>query len=291
MKKDEVFKRIREKILELMKKEGTDWTKSWIATATPLNFLSKKEYRGINNFWLSVQGFDSNEWGTFKQWQSKGYRIKKGSSATPIIFSEMREKTLDRLSDDEKARYEETGVMPKFWLLRSYNVFNADQIEAYVSENTKVDHKETISSKDLEAVIRFIAATKAEIKHEGDRAYYHQILDEITMPVKEKFFSDEDYYSVLLHELTHWTMHEDRTNRQDKDLSYAQEELVAELGSAFLCRLLNVSKTVRPDHAKYLNNWIEAIEDSEKAMVQAFSDAQKAVDYLTKLQTKMEKAA
>ena len=116
-------------------------------------------------------------------------------------------------------------------------------------------------------------------------------MDFITMPDKKDFFTDVDYFSTKLHELTHWSMTKDRTNRVAEGLDYATEELVAEIGSAFLCAHLGISKTPRKDHAKYLNAWIQKIEESEKAMTKAFSLAQKAMDCLIVLQEKKAEVA
>ena len=111
------------------------------------------------------------------------------------------------------------------------------------------------------------------------------------MPEKEKFYSDLEYYSTLLHELTHWSMTKDRTNRVAEKLDYATEELVAEIGSAFLCAYLGITKKPRANHAKYLNHWIQNIQDSEKAMTKSFTLAQKSLDCLIEMQVAEEKVA
>ncbi len=292
MKSNEVFKKMQKEILELMKTEGQDWTKSWIGVGVPTNFTSRKAYRGINQWWLAIQGYKSNEWGTYKQWSEKGYQVKKGSKSTPIIFSSMQKKKESWLKDEELARYKATGELPSYFYWKSWNVFNADQIEGYTPNKEVKDAKKELTIEEVNAIQSFIDNTGANIVVGGDVACYIPSQDEINMPHIKQFFSDSEYFAVTLHELTHWTKHESRTNRDAKDLSYAEEELVAEIGSAFLSQLLGVEKSVRPCHAKYLNNWIEAIADSEKAMIQAFSMAQKAVDFLTNLQEKKkEKAA
>lgn len=113
------------------------------------------------------------------------------------------------------------------------------------------------------------------------------------MPSIDSFFTDTAYYSTLLHELTHWTGH---PSREDRDLSggfgsekYAREELIAEIGSAFLSQILNIEKVIRDDHAKYLNNWIKVIKEDQNALKTAFSKAQKSVNFLRSLQAKEEK--
>ena len=291
MKKNEVFKKIQTKILELMETEGTNWTKSWLGCGRPTNAITKRQYRGMNHFWLAVQGFTSNEWATFKQWSNAGHKVKKGSTASHVVFCEVKDKKEEWLNDNERAEFLKTGKLPKYWLWKVFPVFNADQIDGYVSDNIVENQKTELTIDEASEIQSFIDNCNAEITHGGDVACYIPSSDKINMPEMKSFFSDVDYFSTLLHELTHWTREEGRTNRQDKDLEYAQEELVAEIGSAFLCQLLGVEKTVRPDHAQYLNAWKERIADSEKAMISAFSDAQKAVDFLTNLQEKKEREA
>ena len=139
---------------------------------------------------------------------------------------------------------------------------------------------------------KFVFNTRARIKTGGARCFYSPAEDYIGMPDIKAFNSDVAYYSTLLHELTHWTGSDKRMKRDMSggmnSESYAKEELVAEIGSAFLSNSLNIEKTVREDHAQYLNNWISVIQNDEKAMITAFSQAQKAVDFLYKLQEKQE---
>ena len=285
--KDKAFKKIREKILELMKTEGSDWTKPWIGSGAPVNYLSQKEYRGINYFWLAIQGFSSNEWGTFKQWNSKGYKIKKGSVGTEIIFAQRKEKNVDWLNDGEKEQYRKTGVLPKYFLWRAFKVFNADQVEGYTSTKNNTDHSVELTEEKVKFIQQYILNTGAVIKNAGS-AYFSPAQDYIGIPEVSAFNTDVAYSSTLLHELTHWTGSEKRLKRDFSggfgSVEYSKEELVAEIGSAFLSAQLGVEKTVREDHAQYLNNWISIISDSEKAMISAFSKAQKAVDFLNKLQ-------
>ena len=290
MKKDKAFAMIKSKILELMKTEGADWTRSWIQKERPINFLTRKNYRGLNWAWLSFTDFKSNEWGTFKQWNSKGYKIKKGSKASFVVFCEMKKKKADWLKGKELETYNATGDLPYYFFWRVYNVFNADQIEGY--EAPKVDNKHTteLTEEDVANIEAFIADCGPKIETFGDQPYYAPLSDYIAMPDKETFFTDTAYYSTLLHELTHWTGHKSRLNRDQSGSfgseDYAKEELVAEIGSAFLCQMQGVEKTVRADHAQYLNNWMTMISENDNALSSAFSQAQKAVDYLERISNK-----
>ena len=173
-----------------------------------------------------------------------------------------------------------------YWMWKGYRVYNADQVDGYVAPASTHQAKTELTAKETKEIDQWIKNTQAIINHGGGSAFYAPLRDEVTMPVKENFFSDVDYYATLLHELTHWTGHASRCNRElsmERE-SYAAEELVAEIGAAMLCNELQIEKTVRADHATYINNWIASIKESERAMISAFSKAQKAIDYLEKLQ-------
>lgn len=295
MKTQEILEQVQDKIIDLMKTEGTDWHKSWTSKPSPVNHVSKKPYRGMNNFWLSVQDFKSHEWATFKQWSEKDYQIKKGSKASRVVFCEVKEKKKEWLKDSELAQYQATGKLPKYFLWKNYAVFNGDQIENFVSTVPVNTHSTKLTDNKKKDVEFFIANTEAVIDHGQNSAFYSPLTDHIGMPSLEMFDTDVDYFSTLLHELTHWTGHKDRCDRDQANKfgteEYAKEELVAEVGSAFLCRILGIEKTVREDHAKYLNNWIKIIQDDSKAMVKAFSQAQKSIDFLEKLQLEKREVA
>lgn len=293
MKKAEAFQMIRERVIQLMKTEGSNWTKTWIGGGSPINFSTKKPYRGMNHFWLAIQGFSSNEWGTFNQWSDKGYQIKKGSKSSFVVFCELKPKKKEWLEGAELEAFQQTGKLPNYFLWKVYRVFNADQIEGYESTNIVKNRTTELTVQEALEIDQFIKATGAKINEHG-QPHYKPSTDTIGMPNIKAFYSDVDYYSTLLHELTHWTGHQSRCDREMSGMfgteSYAKEELVAEIGSAFLCSLKGVEKTVRPDHASYLNNWIEIISESDNALQSAFSQAQKAVDYLDDLVSKKEAA-
>ena len=195
------------------------------------------------------------------------------------------------MTEGEKAKYLATKKLPTYLLQKFAFVFNGVQIEDFKFEAIK-QHKTKLDQNDVIMIEKFIENTGAHIVHGSqDGAYYDRFMDFITMPDKTDFFTDLDYYSTKLHELTHWSMTKDRTDRVAEGLDYATEELVAEIGSAFLCAHLGISKTPRKDHAKYLNAWIQKIEDSEKALTKAFTLAQKSLDCLIEMQVAEEKVA
>ena len=289
------MKKMQESIIDMMEKHGDDWTQCWIGTGIPTNIKTKKYYKGGNacnlGYATFVNKWQCNEWGTFKQWNDLGYKIKKGSKGNHVYYWELRDKKVSWLTEGEKAKYLATKKLPTYLLQKFAFVFNGVQIEDFKFEAIKL-HKTKLDQNDVIMIEKFIENTGAHIVHGSqDGAYYDRFMDFITMPDKTDFFTDLDYYSTKLHELTHWSMTKDRTNRVAEGLDYATEELVAEIGSAFLCAHLGISKTPRKDHAKYLNAWIQKIEDSEKALTKAFTLAQKSLDCLIEMQVAEEKVA
>jgi antirestriction protein ArdC len=177
------------------------------------------------------------------------------------------------------------------FVARASFVFNADQVDGYTPPELPVlEDKTTV----IERAECFVQATQANVQHGGGSAYYRPQTDTIQMPERNLFIGTksstptEAYYSTLLHELTHWTSHQSRVNRNLSkrfgDESYAMEELVAEFGAAFLCASLGVTLEPRADHAAYLDHWLKVVKADKKALFAAASKASEAVDFLTKLQ-------
>lgn len=228
-----------------------------------------------------AQGYTATMWMTFKQAHERGAHVRKGETGTLVVFA-------DRLNRTEDGENGETvdRVIP---YLKSYTVFNVEQIDGlpaqYLPEpsapppiNVRHAHAEG-----------FIAATRAIIRFGGDRAFYAPALDVIQLPPVPAFRDVESYYGTALHELTHWTGHPSRCARELSGYrfgseSYAFEELVAELGSAFLCAELCITPEVRDDHAAYLGNWLTVLKQDTRAIFAAASRAQRAADFLRSLQ-------
>ncbi|MCP3673854.1 MAG: integrase arm-type DNA-binding domain-containing protein [Gammaproteobacteria bacterium] len=188
---------------------------------------------------------------------------------------------------------ESQGDDPEFYnMLKSYNVFNADQVEGY--EPATGEELGTLGTVErIDQIEQFVSATGADIHEDKNMACYCPASDHIEMPSQNKFFeteqsATENYYAVLLHELTHWTGGKQRLNReqasQSKKESYAFEELIAELGSAFLCAQFEIKQQGRDDHARYIKSWLQALKNDKKFIFKASAQAQKAIDYLNSQQ-------
>lgn len=286
------FDEIVAKLIEDMENGMAPWMKPWGACGMPANLSTGKNYKGVNILLLSFGGFSTNLWGTFNQIKALHGMVKKGEKSMPVFFFDMIEKK----EEDEETGEEKTRKIP---MLRCYNVFNADQVEwsektpARITDALVMDRNPGDRIDDVEA---FVETTGANIINGGNRAYWNPQTDEIGMPKFEAFRSPDDYYAVLLHELTHWTGSESRLDRKRHekygDKTYAFEELIAEIGSAFLCGhfALNVAPA---QHPEYLKSWAKKLtgmntRDAAKFIWKAAADAQKAFDFLMQCGEEME---
>jgi len=282
--KNDVYQQVTNQIIEAIEAGTSKFQLPWhrLNVGVPVNVASGKHYNGINVVALWAQemhkGYDASLWGTYKQWAEKGAQVKKGEKATRIVFYKSLE-----------VEHEESGEAKEIPMARMSLVFNVSQVEGYAQE---LPNTEPVN--DLTEVNHFIAATGADIEHLGQTACYIPSQDKILMPEKHLFKGTDNknatdsYYATLLHELTHWTGAKQRCNRaletnRDKE-SYAFEELIAELGAAFLCGELGIACEGRDDHAAYIAIWLEAMKGDSKLIFKAATQARKAVDFLKTLQ-------
>ena len=258
------------------------WHAGIMPMAMPVNAATEMPYHGINIVALWAQAmakhYITGYWASYKQWQKLGAQVRKGEHGSTIVF----------YKEFESSGSEEDDERPRF-VARATRVFNAEQVDGweYPSPNDKL--KIEINDQ-LEA---FVQATKANILHGSHTACYRRQMDRIELPKPEQFVGTptssptESYYAVLLHELTHWTGAPHRLNRtfgaRFGDRAYAFEELIAELGAAFMCSAFRIVNHPRPDHAAYISNWLNILDRDNKAIFTAASTAQQAVEYLRTL--------
>jgi antirestriction protein ArdC len=245
----------------------------------PQNVLSKKPYRGVNAvlLWLAgqAQGYSCSSWGTFKQWRERGHCVRKGEKAATVVFW----KSLGPQPDMD----EEPGGAASLrapMLARAYAVFNAGQVEGYTPPEITVLAE---SERDDQAE-RFFSALPIKVIHGSDMAYYAPVADRVHLPIFAAFHDAQSYYSVRAHESIHAS---GAKHRLDRDLSgrfgteaYAMEELVAELGAAFVCATLGLEAEPRADHAGYIASWLRVLKSDTRAVFTAASKAQQAADWL-----------
>jgi len=230
---NKVYSVITETIIKKLEEGVIPWKMPWSSEA-PKNLVSGKSYRGINIFLLGSLGYMSPYWLTFKQAQSLGGHVNKGEKSVPVIFWKTYSKleTNDDGENEEKSRF----------VLRYYRVFNIEQCTLPPEEIPQEDP----TTKEFDPIPKAESVVEAmpnapELTHQSQRACYSPLLDVVNMPRPESFDTPENYYSTLFHELTHSTGHESRLNRKGitdpvrfGSHSYSKEELIAEMGSAFL---------------------------------------------------------
>ena len=259
------------------------WHSDGLCAGRPVNAASGKAYRGVNvlALWCAAaeSGYSSDQWATYKQWAESGKQVKKGEKSSSIVFWKM----LDQGEPDAQADADEQGGSRRM-VARGYNVFNAEQIDGF---QAPVIAPRTDIARVQEAD-EFFNALGADIRHGGGRAFYRSSTDHIQMPPFEVFRNTVAYYSTLAHEVTHWTGAKARLDRDLKNRfgseAYAAEELVAELGAAFLCADLGLANEPRPDHAAYVANWLKVLKDDKRAIFTAAAKAQQAATFAHDLQ-------
>ena len=274
-----IYQEVTDQIISEIEKGAMPWVKPWKADSScEKNIASKKEYNGINRLILAMmthfKGYQSPFYGSFKQWQDLGGTVRKGEKGTKIVFYKpvSVEKTNDQ-GESENFAYS---------CLKTYYVFNADQVDGIEIAKPEVSPRVYNPAPALDDRI---LKTGANIKHGGSSAFFSPMGDFIGMPNRDTFNDDSSYYATVLHELTHWS---GAKHRLDRDLSgkfgnskYAFEELVAELGAAFLCQDYQIQGELR--HAGYIQNWLTCLRENNQAIFKAAALAQKAADYINQL--------
>ncbi len=295
--KQDVYTRITNKIVADLEQGVRPWMKPWNASHTdgritrPLRH-NGIAYSGINTLmlWASAieQGFAAPIWMTFKQAIELNAHVRKGEKGSLVVYANTITKAVDDGAGNEVER--------EIPFLKGYTVFNVDQIEG-LPEQYYVKPEITLTPVErIDRAEAFFASTGADIRYRGDRAFYSNDGDYIQTPVIEAFKDAESFYATLAHESCHWTKHPSRLERDFGrktwgDEGYAREELVAELGSAFLCADLELTPEVRDDHAAYIASWISVLKNDKRAIFSAAAHAQKASDYLHRLQAQPTEAA
>ncbi len=255
------------------------WHKPWFDCGTPVNLITKKTYRGINVFLLSMMGYVSPYFLSFNQVKKLGGNVKKGEKGIPVIFW----KWIVKNEDEDGNKLDKPKNIP---FLRYYTVFNIAQTEGIPEK--KIPAIKTRIFNPIEDGDKIIAnmPNRPEMTHDQARAYYMPSLDVVNMPKHELFESDNAYYSTCFHELVHSTGHATRLNRKEVtdansfgSHDYSVEELVAEMGAVFLCNEIGIASTFDNSLA-YLKSWLSKLKEDTKLLVMASGRAQKATDYI-----------
>lgn len=275
----EIAKQVTAKIIEQLEAGTVPWVKPWRADAKysgqAYNAGSNRCYRGVNVPLLYAPQYQHAAWLTFKQAKDVGASVRKGEKGSLIVFYKPFRVT-DRNAQPDANGDRASRTIP---LLRTFHVFNVAQIENLPAKYLPQPDTRTEPERHAEAE-RVLA--QASIAHGGDRAFYVPSEDRIQLPKMADFRSVADYYATALHELTHWTGHKSRCARDFSgrfgNEQYAREELVAEMGAAFLCAHVGIAGKLQ--HADYIANWLKVLRGDNNAILNAASLAQKASDFV-----------
>ena len=278
---------ITQRFIEALENGTRPWERDWLTYGLPTR-ATGQQYRGINMLILADQaeqcGYTNPNWLTYNQAAELGGNVRKGEKSTAIVFYKQ-----SQLVDGEGAPVADANGKDKsLWLLRRYNVFNVEQIDGLpegkfappVMPTTQLERNEI--DKAAEAALR---STGAQIDNDGNgRAFYRPSTDSIHLPRFEAFLNVGGYLTTMAHELCHWT---GAKHRLDRDLAnrfgskdYAFEELVAEIGAAFVCARLGIAGDHFDNHAAYVSGWLEKLRGDKKFIFKAAALAQKAADYV-----------
>jgi antirestriction protein ArdC len=280
-----LYTEITNKIIAELEAGRIPWVQPWgtaaikAPLAMPRNASTQRGYSGINVLilWGAVveNGFSGQSWLTFRQALGLGGHVRKGERGTTVVYA-------DRFTpDEERRRAAEAGEAPgAIPFLKRFTVFNTDQCDGLkeIAASVVPPLPDQIEPR-AEALI---AATGADFRIGGARAYYNTACDFVQVPPPAAYFEPINWHRTAFHELGHWTGQASRLNRDHSgsfgSKSYAREELVAEMAGAFVCASLGIVPTVR--HADYIGSWLEVLREDNRAVVRAASAASKAADFL-----------
>ena len=297
--KADVYTRVTNKILADLERGNLTWLQPWQAghqagpVSRPLR-AGGKAYRGINVLMLWAAAMEKNYscplWLTYKQAAELGGQVRKGEKGSLVVYAN----EITRTDTDDNG----ADVEIKIPFMKGYTVFNAEQVDGLPGHFHFYATVPPLTNEieRLDAAEAFFANTKITIQHGGNRAFYSVDRDIVQMPEFRSFLDGESYYATLGHECCHATRHPARLNRdfgrkRYGDAGYAMEELVAEIGAAFLCSDLGITPEIREDHAGYIASWLTVLKNDTRAIFAAAGHAQKAADFLKGLQPQTEEPA
>ena len=279
--KFDIYQHVTNRFITSLEEGVVPWRKPWGGVGGFYKSLSSgNPYRGINQILLAVAGDDgytSPWWGTYQEIARREGQVRKGEKSTQIVFwGKAKSKEVNP----------KTGNKDEYFLMRYFNVFNAEQAEGLVLpvDETEEVHHDPIET--AEAIAEGYPSPPSK-RVGGDRACYSPSSDTITVPDHSAFDVNEEYYSTLFHELAHSTGHETRLKREgitDFDAfgshQYSKEELVAEIGAAFLCAHAGIEQETLDNSTSYINSWLSRLKNDKRMVVQAAQQAQKAADHI-----------
>ena len=276
---NQIYSIITETIIQKLEQGVVPWHKTW-KSEFPRNFVNDKCYKGVNVLLLGMQDYESHYWLSFKQCQNLGGSIKKDEKSTLVVFWNQNYQIVPNTLETEL-----------YFILRYYRVFNIDQciLPDKVLEKKSIVSDKPISYHAKEVIDNYKAPPIISTNNIIPNPRYFPRIDKIEIQSINNFNSQDDYYSSLFHECIHSTGHSKRLNRtgisekiEFASDNYCKEELIAEIGSCFLCNYTNIEKTI-DNQTSYIDNWLKALKSDKRLIIFAASAAQKAVDYILNL--------
>lgn len=286
MAKIDIYQTVTDRILETLDRGTVPWRhpikRNGSEDGLPRSMSSKKPYRGVNIFLLAMtawaEGYESSYWMTYKQAKQQGGQVRKGEKASLVVFWK-RYATKDKETGKDK-------IVP---VMRHYNVFNAEQVEGIEAPDAVQPDPDAEPFKPIDEADKIVTgyAGGPVIEHGGGRAFYRPSNDTVRIAEPDRFQSPENYYATLFHELVHSTGHSSRLDRGlDTQLApfgsadYSKEELVAEMGAAFLAAASGISPPTIDQSAAYIDGWRKKLKGDKKLIVQAAGSGQRAADHI-----------
>ena len=277
----DLYQDVTNRIVEKLEHGTLPWVRGWnTGSGLPANAVSNRPYSGINTllFWLAAdRGYARPRYLTYKQAIECGGHVRKGEHGQHVVY-------FKQLQIEDK-EHDETKTIP---MLRTYTVFNEAQCDD-LPEHVRVGTGNGVANPDSREALadEFIRSTGADFREGAGKPCYVPSKDFITVPAWTDFHSRPEYYAAAFHELVHWTGHKSRLDRDLRsrfdEHAYAAEELIAELGAAYLCAEFGFDNSTNDNHAAYLASWIDLLKSDKRAIFTAASKAQKAADYLREL--------
>lgn len=280
--KKDLYAQVTDEIIATLDGRKTShlkWARS--GDSMPRNHKTGTAYQGVNVLLLwaaaATGGYSSDRWLTYKQATDMGGQVRKGEKSVTCVFFKTLEIKPENDGDEAEQSHSMRMIKP-FWL------FNLDQIDGI----DKPQAGEALTEfQQIEAAESVLIHSGADINEIGEKAFYQPSTDKIYLPERNRFASGIEFYSVALHELTHWTGAKHRLARDFAKRfgseAYAFEELIAELGSAFLNAELGFSAATIPNHAGYIESWLKVLKNDKRAIFTAASQASKAHRYIVDL--------
>lgn len=287
---------VTNEIIEGIQNENLTWEKVWNPKNAPRNYASDRPYLGFNALWLAwvtiSKKFSSPYFLTFKQAKQLGGNVKKDEKGTKVVFWKISKFVKEKAKKEEGEKEDVFGrkFTPFIW-----TVFNIDQIEGIDFSIETTEERVFSQIETCEAIISGYSDCP-NIVYQGDEAYYSPVNNYINMPDKETFKGDEQYYSVLFHEIIHSTGHASRLGRFKerpacvgyKNVEYSKEELVAEIGASYLNALAGIKDANFKNSLAYMQGWLKPLQDDPKMLIYAAQKAHQAANYILRIKSEGE---